>query len=128
VNITLNGRRRLLWMVFIGNCAHEPAGFAPSWRPRLDDGLLDVRLLSGEVPLARLRLLLSILSGRLTRSAAYERALVSAVEVSAARPLRLGRDGDSFQGPAEFHIAKRPRQLVVYAPADPQPDRSGRAG
>ena len=38
LKVSLNGEERTVWMVFIGNCCHEPAGFAPAWRPRLDDG------------------------------------------------------------------------------------------
>jgi diacylglycerol kinase family enzyme/membrane-associated phospholipid phosphatase len=119
VTVQIDGRRRRLWMAFIGNCAHEPAGFAPSWRPRLDDGLLDVRLLSGEVPLARARLLLSILSGRLTRSVAYDRELRRELHVTAPGPLRLARDGDPFKDSDRFAVRKRPKGLVIYAPPLP---------
>jgi undecaprenyl-diphosphatase len=116
VTVTIDGRQRRLWMAFIGNCAHEPAGFAPSWRPRLDDGLLDVRLLSGEVPFARARLLASILSGRLTRSAAYERERWRELRVTAPRPLQLARAGDPFLDSEGFTVDKRSQGLVVYAP------------
>lgn len=114
--IVINGRRRTLWMVFVGNCRHEPAGFAPSWRPRLDDGVLDVRLLSGERPLARVRLLLSILGGRLTRSAAYEQFEVRelSVEFPGETTVPLARDGESFRGNGSFTISKRPRALCAY--------------
>jgi hypothetical protein len=61
LELTIDGERRLVWMGFVGNCRHEPAGFAPSWRPRLDDGCLDVRILLADLPLARPRLMLSIL-------------------------------------------------------------------
>lgn len=27
--ITIDGRARRIWMIFIGNCAYDPAGFAP---------------------------------------------------------------------------------------------------
>src|SRR4051794_35809958 len=117
LEVELDGRRRNVWMVFIGNCRHEPPGFAPSWRPDLDDGLLDVRVLSGDHPLARVRLLLSILTGRLTRSAAYERHCVEELSVRSKRDtLTLSRDGDSFEGSGRFEVRKRRRELVVYAP------------
>src|SRR4051794_20056920 len=118
LELEIDGKRRRAWMVFIGNCRHEPSGFAPSWRPDLDDGLLDVRILSGEHPFARTRLLLSILTGRLTRSAAYERRCVEELQVRSDREsLTLARDGDSFEGWGSFTVRKRPRELVVYAPA-----------
>jgi undecaprenyl-diphosphatase len=105
-------------MVFIGNGRYQPRGFAPSWRPALDDGLLDVRVLSADHPLARVRLLLSILTGRLTRSAAYSQSCVEQLRIRSDRDrLTLSRDGDSFEGSASFDVRKLRRKLVVYAPA-----------
>ena len=69
MELEIDGKTRRLWMGFVGNCHHDPKGFAPAWRPRLDDGLLDLRLLDADQPFARLRLIASILAGRLTRSA-----------------------------------------------------------
>jgi diacylglycerol kinase family enzyme len=118
LDLEVDGQHRKAWMVFIGNGRHEPSGFAPSWRPELDDGLLDVRILSGEHPFARTRLLLSILSGRLTQSVAYEQRCVEQLEVSSERDsLTLARDGDSFEGSGSFTVRKLRRELVVYAPA-----------
>ena len=118
LDLEIDGRRRRLWMVFIGNGQFEPQGFAPSWRPSLDDGVLDVRVVSADHPLARVRLLLSILSGRLTRSAAYSRSCVQHLRIRSDRDhLTLSRDGDSFEGSGSFSVEKRRRELVVYAPA-----------
>ncbi|HEY3021386.1 MAG TPA: phosphatase PAP2 family protein [Solirubrobacteraceae bacterium] len=126
VEVWVDGEKRTSWMVFIGNCRHEPSGFAPSWRPQLDDGLLDVRILGGDHPFARLRLLSSILAGRLTRCAAYDRRCVGELRVSAGRrALTLARDGDSFEGSGSFAVRKLPRRLVVYAPADRPLSRGG---
>jgi undecaprenyl-diphosphatase len=117
LEIEIDGRRHVAWMVFIGNGAHEPRGFAPSWRPALDDGKLDVRILSGEHPFARVRLALSILTGRLTRSVAYTQAAVERLSVrSEHERLTLSRDGDSFEGSGSFEVRKLRRKLVVYAP------------
>lgn len=117
LELEIDGRKRQAWMVFIGNGRHEPAGFAPSWRPALDDGELDVRILSGEHPFARVRLLLSILTGRLTRSAAYTRACVDELTVRSDQDrMTLSRDGDSFDGSGSFHVKKLRKKLVVYAP------------
>jgi undecaprenyl-diphosphatase len=118
LEVEINGRKHHAWMVFIGNSRHEPSGFAPSWRPALDDGKLDVRILSGEHPFARVRLLLSILAGRLTRSVAYTQASVEQLQVRSGRDqLTLSRDGDSFEGSGSFEVKKLRRKLVVYAPA-----------
>jgi diacylglycerol kinase family enzyme/membrane-associated phospholipid phosphatase len=120
LDVSVNGEPHRIWMAFVGNCRHEPPGFAPSWRPRLDDGVLDVRLLLAEAPLARLRLVLSLLAGRLTQSVSYHRfeARELAVSSGLAR-LRLVSDGETFDGRGDFTIAKLPRRLVVYAPHRP---------
>jgi hypothetical protein len=77
-----------------------------------------------DAPPARVRLLLSILSGRLTRSVAYERELRPELHVSASRPLRLARDGDPFEDSVRFTVGKRPNGLVIYAPPIPPAYRS----
>jgi undecaprenyl-diphosphatase len=115
--IELDGRPRRVWLVFVGNCSYQPPGFAPSWRERLDDGLLDVRLVDGDEPWARLRLLLAVLTGQLARSRVYEAFTAERLHVrSTTGPLRLARDGETFDGPAEFEICKDPTRLAVFAP------------
>ncbi len=117
--ITLNGERRDVWMIFIGNCAYDPAGFAPATRSRLDDRRLDVRLVDGSHPAARGRLMMSLLTGTLARSRVYERRLVDHLEICAdGSSAMLATDGEAFDGPAEFVVAKHPRSLLVHAPTN----------
>ncbi|MDQ1438953.1 MAG: hypothetical protein QOK43_2582 [Acidimicrobiaceae bacterium] len=117
VEIELNGRPRSLWMIFVGNCRYHPAGFAPTWRERLDDGRLDVRLVDAASPWARARLLLAVLTGRLGRCRVYEAFTARELRVrSLDGPMRLARDGETFAGSAEFDIAKVDRPVVVYVP------------
>jgi undecaprenyl-diphosphatase len=117
MELEIDGVRRRIWMVFVGNCRYHPSGFAPSWRERLDDGQLDVRIVDGTRPLSRLRLLLSVLTGRLARCGAYEQIYVRSLHVrSLEGPLRLARDGETFDGPEEFTICKADAPLCVYAP------------
>lgn len=116
LQVDIDGRRRRVWMGFVGNCRHEPAGFAPGRRPRLDDGQLDVRLLLGEPRLSRLRLLGALLAGRLERSCAYEAFTATAVRIdSHDGPLRLAADGDPISAGPSVTVAKAGR-LAVYAP------------
>ena len=117
VDVEIDGRRRRIWMIFFGNCCYHPAGFAPSWRERLDDGRLDVRLVDGSAPLARTRLLFAVLTGRLGRSRVYEQRTATRVEVRSLNgPLRLARDGETFDGPAEFVVEKAGQALPVFLP------------
>jgi undecaprenyl-diphosphatase len=117
VEVEIDGTRRVLWMFFIGNCGYNPHGFAPSWRKRLDDGQLDVRLVDGSDPGSRTRLVLALLTGRLGRCRAYEERLVRRLEVcSPTGSMRLARDGETFDGSAEFTVCKHDRPLLVFAP------------
>lgn len=118
VHLEIDGRRRRIWMVFIGNCRYDPPGFTPSWRERLDDGLLDVRIVDGSQPWSRARLLASVVTGRLARSRAYEQRYVGSLRVrSLEGRLRLARDGETFDGPDEFTISKAEEPLAVFVPA-----------
>lgn len=120
VEVEIDGRRRRIWAIFAGNCRYEPAGFAPAYRPRLDDGLLDVRVVDATHPFARTRLVLAVLTGTLARSRVHEQRFVREVRVRSDVPLRLAKDGETFDGSTEFAIRKRPRRLRVYTP--PAPD------
>ena len=118
-NVEIDGQPREIWMIFVGNCRYHPSGFAPAWRERLDDGQLDIRIVDASAPLARLRLVASVLTGRLGRSRIYEQRLAPQLEIrSLEGPLRLARDGETFDGPEEFIIEKLGQPLTVYAPID----------
>lgn len=116
IDVEIDGRRRRLWMLFAGNCRYRPEGFGPAWRERLDDGLLDIRLVDAEVPWARTRLLFSLLTGRLGRCRAYEEWTARSVRVRTLQgPLRLVHDGEVTVAPEQFEIAKLPDPIEVFA-------------
>ena len=118
VHIEIDGTRMHVWMVFIGNCRYDPPGFTPSWRARLDDGVLDVRIVDAGEPWARMRLLWAVLTGTLSRSKIYKCDVVRGpIRVRSMNgPIRLARDGETFSGPEEFTIEKSPERLVVFVP------------
>jgi diacylglycerol kinase family enzyme len=123
LRMEIDGRKRTVWMIFVGNCRYEPAGFAPTWRESLDDGELDVRLVDASQPWARLRLLLAVVTGRLGRCHAYEAFTTRELRLRALDgPLRLARDGETFDGSGEFSVTKEERPLAIYVP---RPERSG---
>ena len=122
ITVELNGRRRRIWMIFIGNCRYHPAGFAPSWRERLDDGVLDVRLVDANHPWARVRLLLAVLTGRLGRSRVYEAFTTRELHVKVVDgAARLARDGETFDGSSEFAVCKEDQRLSVYVLRNDRP-------
>ena len=115
VDVTINGTRRAIWLIFIGNGKYGPPGLAPSWRERLDDGLFDVRYVEHLGPYSRLRLMVALLTGQLARTKTYTCELSSSVEIeSHIGPLRLACDGETYDGPAAFTIQKSVTQLRGY--------------
>jgi diacylglycerol kinase family enzyme len=123
LEVTLDGKRRSVWMGYVGNCHHEPEGLAPTWRPRLDDGALDVRLLFADLPCSRLRALLAALSGRLPRSKAYLQYDTARLRVESAQPqLKLSQDGEHFDGHGSFRVEKPEKRLVIHARHEPGKD------
>jgi undecaprenyl-diphosphatase len=101
----------------MGNCRYHPRGFAPRGGERLDDGQLDVRIVDGDSPFSRTRLLLAVLTGRLGRTRVYSQRLASELQVrSLDGPLRLARDGETFEGSVQFTVSKSERPLPVFLP------------
>lgn len=117
-DVLVNGERRSVWWAFIGNCRYRTRALAPSRRERLDDGVLDVRVLSARRPFPRLRAVPDVLLGRWGLSEGYaERRSGRLVIGSLDGGLRLAVDGESFAGPAELVFSKRPGALRVFVPA-----------
>jgi undecaprenyl-diphosphatase len=117
VELEIDGTSRSVWMVFIGNCRYHPAGFGPSWRERLDDGQLDIRIVDADRPWSRARLLASVLTGRLARCRAYEQRFVREMHVRSRQgAIRLARDGETFDGSEELTVTKADEPLSVYLP------------
>ena len=122
IEVELDGQRRRVWAVFVGNCRYRPEGMAPTWRDRLDDGQLDVRLADASHPFSRLRLVLAVVTGRLHRSPVFRSWHTTGLRVrSADGPLRLAQDGETFDGSDDFDIVKSGDRLAVYTPRPPSP-------
>jgi diacylglycerol kinase family enzyme/membrane-associated phospholipid phosphatase len=116
LDVTIDGTRCSIWMAFVGNGRHEPAGFAPSWRPRLDDERLDVRVLLADVRWSRLRAAAAALTGHLPTSKVYVERQTRELHVATSHSrLPLSQDGDPFEGNGSFAIEKPSRRLAVYA-------------
>lgn len=121
--IEVDGEEQRVWLAWIGNGRYQPSGFGPSWREDLDDGLLDVRMVSGTRKYSRSRFAFDVLCGRLSRCPVYDERQVSEIKIrSTDGPLRLAADGETFDGPAELVVTKRRQALRVAVP--PDPDRS----
>ena len=117
-DLVVNGRRRRVWLLFAGNCRYEPAGAAPSYRPDLSDGQLDIRMIDGSQPLARARLIAAVAMGTLARSRVYRTwaAPELTIRTRDGSPVQLSTDGEVMTGDATVTLRKRPDSLLVYRP------------
>ncbi|MGI8680835.1 MAG: bifunctional phosphatase PAP2/diacylglycerol kinase family protein, partial [Mycobacteriales bacterium] len=119
VRLELNGEQVVAWIVFVGNGSYTPRGLSPAWRPRLDDGQLDVQYLRADTKWSRSRTVLTQLFGITQHTGLYRDHLVKELRVrSLSGPLEIARDGEPAESATEFHFVKRPRQLIVFRPHD----------
>ncbi|MEU9102644.1 phosphatase PAP2 family protein [Streptomyces sp. NPDC048361] len=128
LHLRIDGRPRALWLLFAGNGHYRPDGLAPSHRPRLDEGLLDLRTVDAEVPLARVRLAVSALAGALRRSHVYRAERVRSVRLTGLESVNsLAYDGETTAAPDALVLDKEDRALTVYSPAETQDELAQRA-
>lgn len=117
LQLEIDGRPMRVWLSWIGNGRYDPAGLGPSWRERLDDGLLDVRVLNGARRFSRSRFVAHVLTGRLRTCPVYQEWTASSVSIrSLEGPLRLAADGETYDGPEDLKITKRVGALRVAVP------------
>jgi diacylglycerol kinase family enzyme/membrane-associated phospholipid phosphatase len=119
VELIVNGRRRRVWLLFAGNCRYEPSGAAPTYRPELADGILDVRLVDGSQPLARVRLIAAVLLGTLGRSRVYKTWPATSLRLATpdGSPVQLSLDGETTESAAAIQLHKYRKGLLVYRPS-----------
>ena len=119
VDLMVDGRRRKVWLLFVGNCRYEPSGAAPAYRPDLADGTLDVRMVDGSQPLARARLVVAVLLGTLGRCRVYQTWPATSLRVVSleAGSVPLCLDGEATETKPALRIVKRPKKLLVYRPS-----------
>jgi undecaprenyl-diphosphatase len=114
VSMVLNGRPVEVWILFVGNCCYTPRGLAPAWRPRLEDGLLDVQYLRADVPFSRTRAVLGALLGISDRSSGYAEFQTPELRVHLwSGPEPVAYDGETAAAASSFVFRKR-TPLTVY--------------
>ncbi len=115
--VIVEGRVRHVWMLFAGNCVYTPRGFAPSHRPRLDDGLLDVRIVAAEPKFARTRIVVGMLTGTLRWCRPYEACTSATIRIeSTDGELGLSVDGEVTTISSRAVLGKSIGALTVYRP------------
>jgi diacylglycerol kinase family enzyme/membrane-associated phospholipid phosphatase len=104
-------------LFFLGNSVYLPSGFAPSRRTRIDDGLIDVRILETGRRLARLRIVTSLALGRLVRSPLYHEMRVPEFRFEVVDgPTPLAHDGEVEISLDEASFSVLYRALPVFRP------------
>jgi undecaprenyl-diphosphatase len=104
-------------LFFLGNSTYLPSGFAPARRHKMDDGLMDVRILETGRPFSRLRILTALTLGRLTRSPLYHEMRVPEFTFTAVDgPTELARDGEIGTVCDKASFSVRYRALQVFRP------------
>lgn len=117
VELDVDGRRISAWILFVGNGVYTPRGLSPAWRPSLEDGLLDVQYLRGDLRFGRTRAVLATLLGASEHSRSYQQFQVQKLTVrSLSGPQAVAYDGETGEPAQQFEFTKRQR-LVVYRSA-----------
>jgi diacylglycerol kinase family enzyme/membrane-associated phospholipid phosphatase len=117
VRIEFDNRTMQTSLFFLGNSTYLPSGFAPSRRTRIDDGLIDVRILETGKRLSRARILASLLLGRLERSPLYhERQAPEFSFRSLDGPTIIAHDGEVGTRHETASFRDSYRVLPVYCP------------
>ncbi|MGE2833083.1 bifunctional phosphatase PAP2/diacylglycerol kinase family protein [Mycobacterium sp. SMC-4] len=117
VRISYDNQTLQTSLFFLGNSAYLPSGFAPSRRTRMDDGLIDVRILETGRRLARLRIMTAVALGRLQRSPLYHEMRVPEFSFRAVDgPTVLALDGEVGTEIEEASFSVKYRALSVFRP------------
>jgi undecaprenyl-diphosphatase len=104
-------------LFFLGNSVYLPSGFAPARRTRMDDGLIDVRILETGKRLSRLRILTAVALGRLERSPLYHEIQAPEFSFEAVDgPTPLARDGEVGDDYEKATFSAKYRVLPVFRP------------
>jgi undecaprenyl-diphosphatase len=114
VAIKIDGRWRSVWFLFVGNGPYHPRGMVPAWRPSLDSGLLDIRLLRADVRFSRLRAVFGLLIGALGHSRVYQQWETAELDVELAVPGMLATDGEVVETAGRYTFRVSDDPIPVY--------------
>jgi undecaprenyl-diphosphatase len=115
LKVRLNGKNTEIWMLFVGNGTYAPKGVAPTRRPALDTGLLDVRYLRADLPYSRARFLLAMVTGSLAASHVYKELDLPELHIDLLDGnRRVATDGEVGPLGTRFRFRSRPSALTIY--------------
>ncbi|MDR6416688.1 phosphatase PAP2 family protein [Pseudarthrobacter sulfonivorans] len=115
--LIVDGTRHKVWIAYVGRGRYYPRDHAPLLRPVLDDGVLDVRMITADESFARLRLLWSVLTGTVATSRITHLREATEVRIeSEGSPMALAVDGEALAGVRSVRVRVEPRALTYYSP------------
>ena len=116
--LIVDGVRHKLWILYIGRGRYYPRDHAPLVRPVLDDGVFDLRMITADESLARLRLLWSVLTGTVATSRITHLSESSRIRVEPRdTTMVLAVDGEVMPGVRGVEFSVMPGALTYYSPA-----------
>ena len=118
MNVTVGDETYKAWLVFVGNGEYGDGLLDLADRETLTDGLLDVRIVRADEPMARLRVVAALFLGRLARSPVIVRHRVSAItiDVRRHRKVEVAIDGEVAAVETPLEYSCRPSSLPVLVP------------
>lgn len=116
IKVRVDDRTTDVDLLFLGNSEYQPHGFAPSFRERMDDGLVDLRMLDASGFGATLTILFSLLTGQLGRHNRYHEIHAPSLRIEVLRggPVRIARDGELGEEADVLDLRVDRRALTVY--------------
>lgn len=115
--LVVDGVRHKLWILYVGRGRYYPRDHAPLVRPVLDDGVLDLRMITADESFARLRLLWSVLTGTVATSRITHLREASRIRVEPGdTTMVLAVDGEVMPGVRAVEFSVKHGGLVYYSP------------
>lgn len=119
VAITIDGTQdEQAWMVFVGNGQYGTSAFQATERAALDEGVLDLRVCRADVPWARARAVVALLTGRLDTSPIVTRDTARSFQVATVGAIDVALDGEVMTLTSPLCFRSLPRALTVFCGPD----------
>lgn len=118
LNVAVDGTPARVWAVFVGNNCYGESLRELTGRDRLDEGVLDVRIAHADRRLSRLRIVASVLIGRVAQSPLIDRSSCARVtlDLGSGQSVRVALDGEVSTMTSPLHYEIRPMSLTVLVP------------
>ncbi|MDX6741860.1 bifunctional phosphatase PAP2/diacylglycerol kinase family protein [Actinocorallia sp. A-T 12471] len=116
VSATVDGHSRRVWLAFVGNCTYRSHGTVPTTRAHMDDGILDVRVVSARRGLGKPGAFAAVLTG--SHRLGYEKWAARSLNIEpSADRLLVSHDGEISGSAPPVVFDKHPKGLAVFVPA-----------